>query len=209
MFKIRIENSKAKKYNVTGKLGENNIKKGMFSMKDNRKEFVFVIGKSEGMDKDAMLSGFNALVDAQKKIDDESTFSLVFFNDTYKASALGKSLKEMRKYNAMTYAPKNGSALYDAMGFAMDSVGEMLSETAEEERPSQVCMIIIGESDNASTVYDYATVDEMVKVQKYTYKWDFIFYGDGNASFDINKGGSLADTEKMFTEINNYMTSLR
>lgn len=178
-------------------------------MKDNRKEFIFVIGKSAGMDAAAMLKGFNSVVDTQKAIDDESTYTLVFFNEAYKASALGKSLKEIRKYNVKTYVPKGGSALYDAMGYTMDAVGEMLAATAEEERPSQVSMIIIGESDNASTVYDYAAIDEMVKVQKYTYKWDFVFYGDGNTAFDINKGGSISDVEKMFAEINDYMTSLR
>ncbi len=178
-------------------------------MKDNRKEFIFVIGKSEGMDAVSMLKGINSIVDAQKAGEDESTYTLVFFNDAYKASALGKSFKEIRKYNALTYAPKNGSALYDAMGYTIDTVGEMLSETAEEDRPSQVCMITIGASDNASTVYDYATLNEMIKVQKYTYKWDFVFYGDGNTSFDINKGGNMADCEKMFKEINDYITSLR
>lgn len=178
-------------------------------MNDNRKEFVFVIGKSEGMDQVAMLKGINSVVEAQKAVDDESTYSLVFFNDNYKASALGKSLKEIRKYNAMTYYPKGGSALYDALGFTISSVGEMLSETDEADRPSQVCVIIIGAADNASTVYEYAVVDEMIKVQKYTYKWDFVFYSDGNTNFDINKGGNMADVEKMFTEINNYITSLR
>lgn len=178
-------------------------------MKDNRKEFIFVIGKSAGMDPDVMIEGINSIVDKQKKIKDESTYSLAFFNDTYKLSALGKSIKEMRKYNQKTYVPKNGSALYDAMGYTMDAVGEMLAETKEEDRPSLVCMIIIGEADNASTVYEYSRVDEMVKLQKYCYKWDFVFYSDGKTAFDINKGGLIASGEKMFEEINNYITSLR
>lgn len=178
-------------------------------MKDNRKEFVFVIGKSEGMDQKAMLQGFNTLVESQKGINDESTYTLVFFNDTYKASAVCKSIKDMRKYNALTYAPKNGSALWDAMGYAITTVGEALSETNEEERPSLVSVIVIGASDNASTVYDYDMVSEMIKVQKYTYKWDFVFYGDGKTTFDINKGGLMTNVEKMFADINSYMTSVR
>lgn len=178
-------------------------------MKDNRKEFILVIGKSEGMDQAAMLNGFNSLVDSQKAIDDESTFTLVFFNDTYKASNVSKRLSDMRKYNVKTYVPKGGSALYDAMGYAMTTVGESLAETAEEERPSQVCMIVIGQDDSASTVYDFETLSEMIKVQKYTYKWDFVLYTDAQTGFDINKGGNLADYGKMFTEINNYMTDMR
>ncbi|MBQ8003387.1 MAG: hypothetical protein IJ297_08095 [Clostridia bacterium] len=178
-------------------------------MKDNRKEFVFVIGKSEGMDQDAMIKGINSIIDTQKNIKDESTYSLVFFNEAYKASAMGKRFNQIRKYNAKTYIPKGKSALYDAMGFAITSVGDMLADTREEDRPCQVCVIVIGESDNASTECEYTVLDEMIKTQKYVYKWDFVFYGDGNTSFDIQKGGNLANPERMFNEINSYITSMR
>ena len=178
-------------------------------MKDNRKEFVFVIGKSAGMDQSAILNGFNSLIEAQKKIKDESTYTLVFFNEECKASALCRSIKSMRKYTEKTYVPKGGSALYDAMGYAMSAVGEVLSETEEHERPSLVCVIVIGESDNASTVFEHSVVSEMISVQKNIYKWDFVFYGDSSNIFDINKGGSMQNAEKMFKEISDYMTSLR
>ncbi len=178
-------------------------------MKDNRKEFIFVIGKSEGMDREAMLEGFNSLVEQQKAIKDESTYTLVFFNDAHKAARITKPVKSMRKYNLNNYIHKKGSCLYDAIGHTMEGVGEILAETDESERPCQVCMIIIGLSDDASTVYEYSVVDEMIKTQKYIYKWDFVFYGDGNTAFDINKGGSIADVKKMFKEISDYMTSIR
>jgi hypothetical protein len=178
-------------------------------MKDNRKEFVFVIGKSEGMNREDMLAGFNALVEEQKVIDDESRYTLVFFNDTAKVSADGKSLKEIKKYNKVTYAPKGGSALYDAIALALNTVGERLSEEEESERPSQVCTIILGESDNASVEYTKEAVTEMIKVQKYTYKWDFVFYGEGGETFDINKGGALNDPKAAFKAISEYMTSVR
>ena len=178
-------------------------------MKENCKEFIFVIGKSEGMNAEKMIEGINKIVDTQKTGKDESIFTLVFFNEAYKFSASGKSFKEMKKYNKITYVPKGKSALWDAMGYSMDTVGERLSETSQENMPCQVCMIVIGESDNASTVYDFARLDEMIKVQKYTYKWDFVFYGDKESGFDINKGGKFENYEAMFEAINNYITSLR
>ena len=178
-------------------------------MKDNRKEFIFVIGKSEGMDQEKIVEGFNKIVDTQKKIKDESIFTLVFFNDEVKIPYNGKSMKNMRKYTPLTYVPKGRSALWDAIGTAMDTVGERLSVTSDHEMPCQVAMIIIGEKDNASTVYDYERVNEMIKVQKYIYKWDFVFYSDDHTIFDINKGGTLQNTEKMFESINDYITYLR
>ncbi len=178
-------------------------------MKDNRKEFVFVIGKSGGMDQKAMLTGLNAIVETQKKIKDESTYSLMFFNSECKLSALCKSMKSMRKYTEKTYVPRGGSALYDAMGYAMTQVGERLSETDESERPCLVCFIVIGECDNASTVFEHCVVADMVSTQKHIYKWDFVFYGDSSRIFDINKGGDMRNPERMFREINDYITSLR
>ncbi|MGM9551032.1 MAG: hypothetical protein ACI3XA_02140 [Clostridia bacterium] len=178
-------------------------------MRDNRKEFVFVIGKSEKMDAEKMIEGWNSIAESQKKGKDDSVFTLVFFNDDMKMSFNGESLKKIRKYTKLTYVPKGKSALYDAIGYTMDTVGERLSNTPDCDMPNQVCMIIIGESDSRSTVYEYARVDEMIKCQKYIYKWDFVFYGDGNTRFDINKGGNFKNYDKMFREINDYITSLR
>lgn len=178
-------------------------------MKDNRKEFVFVIGKSQGMDAEEIISGFNSVIEAQKKIKDESTYSLMLFNDDCKMPAVCKGIKSMRKLTEKTYAPKGRSALFDAVGTAMTVVGERLSETDESERPSLVCVIIIGESDNASTIFEHCVVSDMISVQKNIYKWDFVFYGDSSNVFDINKGGSIKDTERMFREINDYITTLR
>lgn len=178
-------------------------------MKENRKEFIFIIGKSAGMNREKMLAGFNALVEEQKKIEDESTYTLVFFNDAAKVSADGKSMEALKKYNKVSYNPKGGSALYDAIGLALETVGARLAETDESERPSQVCAIIFGEADNASTTYTKDAVAEMVKVQKYTYKWDFVFYGEDGEDLDINKGGKLGDAQEAFKSVSEYMTSIR
>ncbi|MBR5535074.1 MAG: hypothetical protein IKU60_00345 [Clostridia bacterium] len=178
-------------------------------MNDNRKEFVFVIGKSAGMNAEKMIEGINSVVEKQKKIKDESTYSLMLFNEDCKMSALCKSIKSMRKLTDKTYVPKGRSALYDALGYAMTNVGEALSETSEHERASLVCVIAIGGKDNASTVFEKSVIEEMVSVQKNIYKWDFVLYTDGEDRFGINKGGSVDDYEKMFKEINDYITSLR
>lgn len=178
-------------------------------MNDNRKEIVFVIGKSKNMDRDAMLKGFNTLAEAQKKIKDESTYTLVFFDDEVKISALCKPMKSIRKYNSVNFTTKGRSSFYDALGTAMVKVGEVLSETDEAQRPCQVCVVAIGEGDSASTEYEHSVLDEMIKRQKYIYKWDFILFSDEDMRFDIGKGGDLKNPEKMFADIGDYITGLR
>lgn len=178
-------------------------------MNDARKEFVFVIGKSAGMDQASVLKGFNALVDAQKKVEDDSTYTLVFFNEPPIKVADNKSLKDIRKYNVKTYVPKGGSALYDAIGTAVEAVGARLAAQDESERPSQVVVVIMGEDDSASTTYTKEAVKEMVELQKYTYKWDFVFFGNGGSALGITKGGELKDAADAFGMVSEYMTSLR
>lgn len=178
-------------------------------MNNNRKEFVFVISKSAAMDAQKIISGLNNIIETQKKIKDESTYSLIFFNEECKVSALCKSIKSMRKLTEKTYVPKGGCALFDALGTAMVEVGDKLSDTEEHMRPCLVCVIAIGGSDDASTIYEQCVVADMVSVQKNIYKWDFVLYSDSSQAFDINKGGDINDTDRMFREINDYMTSLR
>ncbi len=197
------------KYRGIGQISQKHEKWEENKMKDSRKEFIFILGKSAGMDQDGMLKGFNALVDEQKKVGDDSQFTLAFFNDTVKMSADGKSMKEIRKYNAKTYVPKGKSALYDAMGTVCDAVGARLADTAEEERPSRVVVVVMGEADDASVTYTKEAISEMVNLQTYTYNWDFIFFGSEGAEIGIHKGGELTDAKEAFAKVSEYMTSIR
>lgn len=178
-------------------------------MNNNRKEFVLVIGKSQNMNQEDVIEGLNSIVETQRPINDESTYSMMFFNEDCKMTATGKSMRAMRKYNKKTYLPKGKSAILDAVGFAVTNVGEALADTPEEQRPCRVCVIIIGESDNASTHFDENMICEMINVQKHTYKWDFVLYTDSPVRFDIHKGGNMENSKKMFNDINNYITALR
>lgn len=184
-------------------------------MKKNLKEFVFVVEKSAAFApvQAEMLNGFNALVDAQKGAEAESTFTAVFFNDTAKVND-AKPMSAMRKYNTKTYVPKGGSAFYDAMANAIDTVGARLADTAEEERPESVVVIAVTAGDDASTECTLDALKEKIAVQHYTYKWDFVLCGKGGEDLGITKGASFekvtaAAVKKAWNEINAYVTSLR
>ncbi len=69
--------------------------------------------------------------------------------------------------------------LLDRTAEVMEKVGKRLSDTPEEERPSQVIMtIIVSGRDNASVHYTYDRLREMISVQRDVYKWKFFLLTD-------------------------------
>ena len=74
-------------------------------------------------------------------------------------------------------------AMLDRTSELMDDEGVRLSDTPEEERPSQVIMtIIVFGRDNASVHCTYEKLREMIALQRDVYKWKFFLMTD----FTIN-----------------------
>ncbi|MDO4562686.1 MAG: hypothetical protein Q4C12_02500 [Clostridia bacterium] len=185
-------------------------------MKKGFREYVFVINKSEAFAnvQEEVIAGFNAIVDAQKSSDKETAFTLAFFSNEPRISANGKPMSLMRKYNSKTYAPKGGSALYDALGEVIDLVGERLDAAEEAERPEKVSVFVISSADDASTVFTREALYDKVGCQRFTYKWDFRFYGTGGEDINIADGMFLSkitkkDIAKAFEAINKVITAER
>lgn len=82
------------------------------------------------------------------------------------------------------------TALHDAMGYVIESVGKKLAAMPESERPEQVqVMVITDGGENASRKYTSAKVSEMVRHQTDKYSWIFTYVGSNQDA--IMMGGSL------------------
>lgn len=76
------------------------------------------------------------------------------------------------------YNVRGCTALLDAVGKTIDSVGARLSETPEEERPEKVIFVIMTDGEeNSSREYDLEKVKGMIEHQTNKYSWEFIFLG--------------------------------
>lgn len=149
-------------------------------MKENLTEIVFIIDKSGSMfdiAKDT-IGGFNSFIESQKKEPGEATLTTVLFDTECETIHDGVNIKDARLLTREDYRPIGMTALYDAVGGAIDEVGRRLYETPEDQRPSKVIFVITTDGlDNASHEYTRSQVKDMITHQTEKYNWEFMFLG--------------------------------
>lgn len=161
-------------------------------MKKGKVEIVAILDKSgsmRGLEEDT-IGGFNSFIKAQKNVDGECNVSLYLFDHEYDEIYSGLSLDEVPELTNEVYFPRGATALLDAVGKTINSVGNRLSNTPEEERPEQVIFIITTDGiENSSLEFDKSKILDMVNHQTEKYNWEFIFMGANIDAF--GEGGSM------------------
>lgn len=97
--------------------------------------------------------------------------------------------------------PRGATALYDAIGSAVVSLGEKLSALPEEERPGSVIVTVVTDGhENASVEWTKEAVKTLVDEQTDKYNWNFVFLGANINSSDVGGGlGFRADRTMQYT----------
>jgi uncharacterized protein YegL len=168
----------------------------------NLTEIVAIIDRSGSMHsltKDT-IGGFNSFLAEQKKNSGKAKLTLVQFDDKYQIDYDGADINSVKDLDDNTYKPRGNTALLDAVGKTIVTIGERLSKTPEDERPGQVIFLIITDGqENASKDYcEAAKIAEMVKHQTDIYNWTFVFLGGGDAAFSQGRalGFSSSNTHQ-------------
>lgn len=154
-------------------------------------EIVVVLDKSSSMYSivGATISSFNEFVDDQSRIGDNANLSLYTFNEEVGKVFVNKPIKEVEKLDNKSYSPSGWTAMNDAIGIAIDELGEKLSKMSESERPNKVVFVIITDGEeNKSRIFSTAQIREKIKHQKEKYNWQFLFLG---ANIDAVKTGDV------------------
>ena len=77
-----------------------------------------------------------------------------------------------------TYVPRGTTALLDAIGRTINTIGERLDKTSEPDRPGKVLIVILTDGlENASQEFKRNQIYSMIKHQREKYAWEFIFLG--------------------------------
>lgn len=155
-------------------------------MNENLTELVVVIDRSGSMEPVAndAIGGFNTFLKTQKEAPGEAKITVVQFNTQLEFYAANVDVKSVNPLDTTTYVPEGGTALYDAVGLAIDETGKRLAAMKEEDRPSKVIFAILTDGEeNSSRKYAGGEIKKMIERQRDVYKWDFVFLAAGEGAF--------------------------
>lgn len=154
-------------------------------MRDNLTEIALVLDRSGSMSQieSATVEGVNAFLTEQQAQPGDCNFTFVQFDDEYEQpysgpikSAPRLTLAKKPAADEHRYEPRGNTALFDAIGRTIDELGKKLAEQKEEDRPSKVIVAIMTDGyENFSRNYNRRQIADMIKLQRDTYQWQFMF----------------------------------
>ena len=150
-------------------------------MNNNLTELVFVLDRSGSMDEltSETAGGFNSLIRKQKaETNGEVYVTTAIFDDDYELLHDHINISDIPVMQEEDIYARGCTALLDAIGRTIDSVGKRLAETPEEDRPANILFVITTDGyENASTDYSKSKVKRMITRQRTKYNWKFMFLG--------------------------------
>ena len=148
-------------------------------MVDNNKSLiVIVLDRSGSMSsiRDDTIGGINTFLADQQKLPSECNLTFTQFDDVYEIVHHNVPLNRIKPLDQTTFVPRGSTALLDAIGRTINTVGVELATLPEEQRPGKVFFTIFTDGEeNASKEFSREQVFEMIKKQREEFKWEFIF----------------------------------
>lgn len=183
-------------------------------------QIAVVLDRSGSMDSviTPTINNFNEFVRQQHAVPGSARLRLAQFDHEYEL-LYDKPIGEVEKLTEETFRPRGNTALLDAIGRTIDSLGDSLAAMPEEERPGKVIVLILTDGqENYSSLYSRQKIRAMIRHQREKYSWEFIFMGTTWSSVLDAKSygictdsifmGHVADTKSML-RISNHTRSLR
>jgi hypothetical protein len=152
----------------------------------NLTECISLLDKSGSMYslRGDVVGGYNKLLEEQKKIPGEANFSLIFFDTSIQRVYENKPIRDVPPMKEEDYRPDNCTALLDAVGATISSIGKRLAATPEDQRPGKVILAIMTDGEeNSSHEYSKTQIKSMIEEHQNVWKWEIIFIGAGIDAF--------------------------
>ena len=163
-------------------------------MKKNALELVFILDRSgsmSGLEKDT-IGGFNSMLERQKELAGDVFVTTVLFNHSSTVLHDRKNIHRIAPLTGRDYIPCGTTALLDALGGAIEHIGNIHKYARRSDVPEKTLFVIMTDGmENASRRYDSRRVKELIRRQEERYGWEFMFLGanidavETGASFGI------------------------
>lgn len=193
-------------------------------MRENLTSINVIVDESGSMAKlcAETISGYNKFLAEQKALPGDAVFTLCTFNYKHKMIHDFQKIASVSDLSEDNYVPNGGTALLDAVGSTINSVGQKLSEMPEDERPSKVLFVIITDGEeNTSREFSKLQIKEMIEHQREKYNWEFVFMGANidsmaagtsigvNPQLAMNYVPTAAGTKGLFENISRSTSNYR
>lgn len=146
-------------------------------MKKGLTELVFILDRSgsmRGLEEDT-IGGFNSVIARQKE--GSALVTTVLFDRRFDTIHDRVPIDEIADLTEEDYFPGGCTALLDAVGRTISKIKDRQKEQKASERPEKTIFVIITDGyENASRLYDYDEIKELVQKQS-DLGWEFLFLG--------------------------------
>jgi hypothetical protein len=125
----------------------------------------------------AAVTGFNALLTEQKKLQTPTRFSLALFSDEVQVLHDGVPISEVAGIEQASYQPCGNTALYDAIGTAIERIGDRIDLSPHAFRV--LIAILTDGNENCSTRFNKQEIFNQIAYRRNACDWQFLFLGVG------------------------------
>lgn len=174
-----------------------------------------------GLESDT-IGGFNAMIEKQKKQPGKAYVSTVLFDTSTTVLHDRAELTTVKPMTADDYFAGGCTALLDAIGGAINHIGNIHKYARPEDIPAHTIFVITTDGlENASRRYSKSDIKRMIERQRSKYGWEFLFIGANidaivtAESFGIEQSRAVnyhADkkgTEVLYDAISAPLTAMR
>lgn len=170
-------------------------------MRKDLTEIVFILDRSGSMSTvtDDTIGGFNSFVDNQKKESGEAVLTTVLFDNEYIVLHDGINIQNVKKLTNEEYYARGSTALLDAIGKTINTVGNRIDQIKKKEQPKVIFVITTDGFENSSKEYSQSNIKNLIENRTKKNKWEFLFLGANIDSFSVASGLGIS-----FNNTSNY-----